>query len=178
VTPTVRRATGADAARLAELAARTFADTYASYNDPADMAAHIGAKYGEARQAAELAHPAATYIVAEAGDQLIGYAYLVADQAPGGVPLDAPVEVVRFYIAREWHGTGAAQQLMAACVAEARRRGGRTLCLAVWERNPRAIAFYRKAGFAIVGSTAFQLGSQRQADHVMALALAPADAAR
>jgi ribosomal protein S18 acetylase RimI-like enzyme len=64
-----------------------------------------------------------------------------------------------------------AQLLMAECVAEARRRGGRTLWLGVWQENPRAIAFYRKAGFGVVGTTAFRLGSQVQDDHVMALEL-------
>lgn len=171
MTFTIRRATAADAARLAELAARTFSDTYAAHNDPADMIAHISARYGEGRQAEELADPASTYIVADLADQLIGYAYLVSQQAPGDIPFDAPVEVVRFYVASPWHGRGVAQRLMEACVAEARRRGGRTLCLGVWQENPRAIAFYRKAGFAIVGKTTFQLGSQRQVDHVMALSL-------
>ncbi|HEY8104611.1 MAG TPA: GNAT family N-acetyltransferase [Gemmatimonadales bacterium] len=171
MTLTIRRATAADAGRLAELAARTFSDTYAAYNDPADMAAHISARYGEGKQAEELADPASIYIVAELADQLIGYAYLVSQEAPGGVALDAPVEVVRFYVATEWHGRGVAQPLMEECIAEARRRGGRTLCLGVWEENPRAIAFYRKAGFTIVGKTAFHLGSQRQVDHVMAMSL-------
>jgi ribosomal protein S18 acetylase RimI-like enzyme len=171
VTFVIRRATPADAARLAELAARTFSETYAAYNDPADMAAHIATRYGEAKQSEELADSTSAYIVAELGDRLIGYAYLVADQAPGGVVLDAPVELVRFYVSSEWHGRGVARPLMAACLAEAQRQGGRTLCLGVWEQNPRAIAFYRKAGFAIIGTTAFHLGSQHQVDHVMAMSL-------
>jgi len=171
VTFTIRRATANDAGRLAELAARTFSDTYAAYNDPADMAVHISARYGPSKQAEELADAGSTYIVAELADQLIGYAYLVSQQAPGDVALDAPVEVVRFYVASPWHGRGVAQGLMEACVAEARRQGGRTLCLGVWQENARAIAFYQRAGFTIVGTTAFQLGSQRQLDHVMAMSL-------
>ena len=171
MTPGIRRATADDAGPLAELAARTFAETYAAFNDPADMAAHLTARYSEAKQAQELADPVATYIVAEWAGRLIGYAYLVADQAPPGVRLDGPVELVRFYVEGEWHGRGVAQLLMAECVAEARRRGGRTLWLGVWQENPRAIAFYRKAGFGVVGRTAFRLGSQVQDDHVMALEL-------
>lgn len=171
MTFTIRRATIADAGRLAELAARTFLDTYAAFNDPADMTAHVDARYGEGKQVEELSDPAATYLVAETGNELIGYAYLVAQQEPAGVSLEAPVELVRFYVSRPWQGRGVALPLMEACVAEARRRGGRTLCLGVWEQNPRAIAFYRKAGFAIVGKTAFHLGSQRQVDHVMAMSL-------
>lgn len=169
--PAIRRATRADAAALAELAAGTFADTYAAHNDPADMAAHIGANYGESRQAEELADPAASYLLAELDGRIIGYAYIIAGRRPDGIPLDAPVELARFYVASDWHGRGVAQHLMAACVAEARRGGGRTFWLGVWQENPRAIAFYRKAGFRIVGTTSFRLGSQVQDDHVMTLSL-------
>ncbi|MGE5231303.1 MAG: N-acetyltransferase family protein [Deltaproteobacteria bacterium] len=175
--PTIRRATRADAVPLAELAARTFADTYAAYNDPADMAAHMTGKYGEAKQAEELADPAATYLLAEQDGRLLAYAYVVAGRSPGGIELEAPVELMRFYVVRSWHGRGLAQRLMDACVEEARRRGGRTLWLAVWRENPRAIAFYRKAGFRLAGATVFRLGSQVQDDHVMAMDLEPTGAA-
>ncbi len=177
MTPTIRRATIADAAPLAELAARTFADTYGAYNDPADMAAHLTGKYGEAKQAEELADPAATYLLAEQDGRFLAYAYVVAGRSPAGIDLKAPVELMRFYVVRDWHGRGLAQRLMDACVEEARRRGGRTLWLSVWRENPRAIAFYRKAGFRLAGATSFRLGSQIQDDHVMAMDLAPTGAA-
>jgi diamine N-acetyltransferase len=45
--------------------------------------------------------------------------------------------------------------------------------LSVWERNPRAIAFYGKCGFRMVGSKDFWVGSDRQTDHVMVLELRP-----
>jgi ribosomal protein S18 acetylase RimI-like enzyme len=50
----------------------------------------------------------------------------------------------------------------------ARDLGGRTLWLGVWERNPRAIAFYTKCGFADVGEHAFVFGTEQQSDRVMA----------
>jgi RimJ/RimL family protein N-acetyltransferase len=37
----------------------------------------------------------------------------------------------------------------------------------VWERNARAIAFYRKAGFVPVGSKVYVVGADPQIDHVM-----------
>jgi diamine N-acetyltransferase len=174
VIPSIRRATRADASLLAELAARTFAETYAAYNDPDDMAAHLTAKYSETTQREELADPAATYLLAELEGRPVGFAYVVADRSPGAILMNAPVELVRFYVVSDWHGRGVAQRLMDACVAEARRRGGRTLWLAVWQENPRAIAFYRKAGFRLVGTTTFRLGSQVQDDDVMAMTLEPA----
>ena len=43
--------------------------------------------------------------------------------------------------------------------------------LDVWEKNLRAIAFYRKWGFIEVGEQTFQLGDDLQQDLLMARAL-------
>ena len=70
------------------------------------------------------------------------------------------------------HGKGVAQRLMNECLTSARDMGARYIWLGVWERNPRAIAFYRKAGFQEIGEQYFQLGSDRQRDIVMGRPLA------
>jgi ribosomal protein S18 acetylase RimI-like enzyme len=49
---------------------------------------------------------------------------------------------------------------------EALRRGGETLWLGVWERNERAKAFYRKAGFIDIGSHIYTVGSDAQTDRI------------
>jgi diamine N-acetyltransferase len=41
------------------------------------------------------------------------------------------------------------------------------LWLGVWERNPRAIAFYAKSGFSEVGIHDFLVGTDRQTDRVL-----------
>jgi tRNA (guanine37-N1)-methyltransferase len=61
---------------------------------------------------------------------------------------------------------------MAACAAEARRRGADALWLAVWQQAARPLAFYRRQGFAIVGTTTFAFGDRVDADYVMARSLA------
>lgn len=60
---------------------------------------------------------------------------------------------------------------MAAAVGAARERDGAVLWLGVWERNPRAQAFYRKSGFVDVGSQVFLVGTDAQTDRVMELIL-------
>jgi ribosomal protein S18 acetylase RimI-like enzyme len=168
----IRRATPADAAALSDFAARLFEATFGPDNDPEDMAAYLRATFSPERQAAEIADPAAVWLVAEDGggasDGFAGYAHLIAGATTDGVSGPAPLEVRRFYVARDWQGRGVAQALMDAVVRTAGERGARTLWLAVWQRNARAIAFYRKAGFAQVGTQTFQLGRDVQQDFVMA----------
>jgi ribosomal protein S18 acetylase RimI-like enzyme len=78
------------------------------------------------------------------------------------------LELKRLYVARACHGQGVAQALMDAALDAARARGAQTMWLGVWERNPRAVAFYRKYGFTRVGEHTFMLGTDAQTDWVLA----------
>lgn len=68
---------------------------------------------------------------------------------------------------RLYHGTGLGQGLMDAMVADATRRGKRSLYLGVWDRNDRAIAFYRREGFVVTGTVDFLLAGAAQTDLLM-----------
>ncbi|GLC23838.1 GNAT family N-acetyltransferase [Roseisolibacter agri] len=175
MTPLVRPATLDDAPALSRLAASTFRETFAHENTPEDMARYVAEAFTPERQAAELTDPAGTVLVAEssadmgaAGAELVGYVHLVAGPAPAAVQGPAPLELKRLYVARAWHGQGVAQALMDAALDAARARGARSLWLGVWERNPRAVAFYAKYGFARVGEHTFRLGDDAQTDWLLA----------
>lgn len=163
---TIRRAAGSDASALAELAARTFAETFAADNSPENLQAHLRSSYGVAQQSAELADPDVLTLLAYRGEELIGFAQVRRKPAPACVVEEAPIELHRFYLARAAQGSGAAAPLMLEARAAARELGGRHLWLGVWERNPRAVAFYVKSGFVKVGSHDFFVGSDRQTDWV------------
>jgi ribosomal protein S18 acetylase RimI-like enzyme len=164
----IRPAGVADAPWLAALAERTFRETYSAHNTPQDMERYVADHFSAPRQAAELADPRLVTLVAELSGRPAGYTQLGFGPAVESVTGPVPVEIIRFYVDRPWHGQGLAQELMQAAAAHARAAGGRTLWLGVWERNPRAIAFYRKCGFAEVGTHTFVLGADHQRDLVLA----------
>lgn len=170
---TLRPAVASDARRLAEFGARTFSETFAGDNTPEDMALYLGRTYGVARQSAEIADPAMTTILAAVEGSLAGFAQTRAGPAPACVAGRTPIELLRFYVDGRWQGRGLARALMEAVEAESWRRGAGVLWLAVWERNERAKAFYRKCGFSDVGSKVFVLGTDRQYDRVMARTVPP-----
>lgn len=162
-----RPATAADARNLAELAERTFRDTFGDVNSQDDMDAHCRLNFGHRRQLAEIEDDAWSTFVCEEGGQLIAYGQLRRSAAPPCVAAANPVEIYRLYVDRRWHGRGIAPMLMNALLADAREANADAVWLGVWERNPRAISFYRKAGFREVGEHRFMLGSDPQRDVVM-----------
>jgi GNAT superfamily N-acetyltransferase len=177
VTINIRLAEAGDAQSLSRLGTTTFRETFESGNTPEDMARYVAEAFTPAQQADEIADPSGTVLVAEhhgaAGDpELVGYAHLVSTPAPDLVRGPAPIELKRLYVARAWHGRRVAQALMEAAIDAARARGAQTLWLGVWERNPRAVAFYAKYGFVRVGEHNFALGGDVQTDWLLARSIA------
>jgi ribosomal protein S18 acetylase RimI-like enzyme len=165
--PDIRRAEASDARPLALLAEQTFRATFEAMNTPEDMRLHCEAHYSEGLQRRELLDPSLVTLVCERSGQLVGFAQLRRGPGPECVSAQQPVEILRLYIAQAWQGRGVAQELMATAVACAESQGADQIWLGVWERNPRAIAFYKKCGFAEVGEHTFLLGTDAQRDIVM-----------
>ena len=168
----IRRATVDDAARLAEVGARIFVDTFAAQNTAEDMNAFLARTYGEAHQRRELEDPALVTLLVESDSALVAFAQLRRGEAPECVDAESHIEIQRFYVDRSLQGRGVAQTLMRECERVANEIGVRAIWLGVWERNARAIAFYEKCGFRDVGSHPFLLGNDLQTDRVMVLRLA------
>jgi len=167
----IRRGTVVDAGLLSELGARTFTETFAADNTPEDLAAYLAASFSVEQQTAELEDPASTILIAEVDGCAAGYAQLRVGEPEQGIAGPKPIELVRLYVSREWLGRGVGQQLMRACLDEARNAGHETIWLGVWERNARAQAFYRKWNFRAVGEHMFQLGEDLQRDILLERAL-------
>jgi ribosomal protein S18 acetylase RimI-like enzyme len=165
---TIRRATVADAPLLAARAAEAFTDTFGADNTASDMDAYLATAFGEPVQRAELADPRNTVLFAERAGDTVGYTMLREGRAPESVGDADVIEIARLYSFKRWIGSGVGAALMRYCLDEAASRGRRTIWLGVWEHNTRAIAFYRRWGFADVGAKSFQLGTDLQTDRLMA----------
>lgn len=168
----IRHAQPEDAAALSAFGRRVFHDTFASDNNPADLAAYLDSAYTEPRQLAEILDPAIVTLMLDLEGTLAAFAQLRSAAKGDGVAGERPVELWRFYVDPAWHGKGVARRFMSAVEEAARARGADTLWLGVWEKNVRARAFYGKCGFADVGSHIFVVGTDPQRDLVMSKPLA------
>lgn len=160
-----------DAGLLAELGAQTFTETFTEDNTPEDMAAYLAASFSLETLTAELTDPLSVFFIAEVDGHPAGYAKLHSGKALDGVENQKQIELVRLYVSRKWLGRGVGQALMQRCIDEAREKGFQTIWLGVWERNSRALAFYRKWNFREFGEHIFQLGSDPQRDVLMQRAI-------
>lgn len=113
-----------------------------------------------------------TFLAFAEGDELVGYAQVIIGDWPDcSIEAVRPAQLKRIYVDRRWHGQNIAPELLARVEATAQQHNCDVIWLAVWEINDRAIAFYRKHGFRVVGRTGF-MGSAELTDCVMAKELA------
>jgi GNAT superfamily N-acetyltransferase len=173
---TIRTANEGDAAAVSQLADLTFREAYADDNPAGDIERHCAQTFTAERQRAEIAAAGTSVFVAAAAGQLVGYAQVqVGAPAPSGTigdPGASSAELRRLYVVRSCYGTGLGRALLARAIDCARASRATSLWLCVWERNARAIGFYRKLGFRAIGAEEFVLGTQHQRDLVMHAPLA------
>lgn len=166
---TVRRAHAGDINRLADLAVRSFRDTFEEDNDPGDIDDYLSSSLTAESVGSELSDAHNIFLVAsiDNNDPPAGYAKLcVGSQYPRVID-ESAVEIERIYADKPVIGRGVGAALMRACLMEAEKLGCQTIWLGAWERNERAIRFYERRGFEIVASRHFTLGTDLQNDLVM-----------
>lgn len=164
----IRPAGAADAAKLSELAERTFRDAFSSLNTEENMNLHCATAFYPALQLAEISNPEILTLVAESDDKLVAFGQLHLRVAtPACVSSSPAVELHRIYVERSFHGTGLAGDLLAEIFKSAEHHGAAAVWLGVWERNPRAIRFYQRSGFVEAGDHVFVVGTDPQRDLVL-----------
>ena len=170
---TIRRASVADGALVAELGARLFTESYGPTHPEPELSRYLARAFavGDVREA--IASDDVTMLIVEdAEEKAIAYAYVRASpEPPAGVNGSRVFEIVRFYVDAAAQGRGVGAALMQASLEDARSRGADVVWLQVWKEAPWAIGFYARMGFAVVGSTTFCFGDRIDDDHVMSVSL-------
>jgi GNAT superfamily N-acetyltransferase len=178
---TLRRATSADAEALALVGAATFLEAFTWMLPGADIVAHCAKNHTAAAYRAYFAAPATRITLATAGDDApVGYTLLCTPELPTFAVLPTDIELKRIYLFSRFRtapvldaGTPIpnlrpAQALLDAAIADSRALHRTRLLLGTHAGNLRAIAFYRRNGFAEAGTRTFQVGNQVCSDLIFA----------
>ena len=174
MTVTYRDATPADAEALAAIGAETFVHTFGPLYSAADLAMFLDENHSAAAAAAFLATPGYETRLAQAGDDLAGYAMICPAALPHLDPAVPTLELKRLYLLPPWFGLGIADALMDWMDARARAIGAGAIALSVYSDNVRAQRFYRRHGFTSVGEYGFRVGAQLDREFVYVKRLAAA----
>lgn len=166
-TTRVRIATPSDAMMIAEMSRRTFYHSFAANNTREDMDKFMNEQFTMEGLIAEVGAPGNIFIITDYNEQAAGYARLRENNNPPELEGMDTIEIARIYAEKEMIGKGIGKALMEKAIAIAREQKKRLIWLGVWEKNFRAIEFYKSWGFKKFSDHPFVVGNDVQTDWLM-----------
>ena len=163
----LRKCTIEDLDILRELSIKTYYETFAHLNTPEDMAAYLEDAFNVDKLMAELKDINSEFYFLYYNDKLAGY--LKLNEAPSQTDINdiESLEIERIYVSSEFQDEGLGRYLMEQAISMAIKRNKEYAWLGVWEKNEKAICFYKKNGFYAIGTHKFVMGEDLQTDFLM-----------
>lgn len=159
----------ADIAELQVISRQTFFETFADHNTADDMQKYLDNNLSTDKLKSELADKNSEFYFATIVNKVIGYLKINFGQAQTELKDKSSLEIERIYVLKDFHGKKVGQVLYDKAIAIAKQAKADYVWLGVWEKNPRAINFYKKNGFVEFDKHIFKLGDDEQTDIMMRL---------
>ena len=152
---------------LRELSIRTYYETFSHLNTPENMLAQLDESFEIIQLQNELSNPDSDFFFLYFNDALAGY--LKINEAPSQTDINdaTSLEFERIYVTSQFQGKGLGLYLMEQALAKAIERNKKYVWLGVWEKNEKALSFYKKNGFCEIGTHTFVMGEDVQNDYIM-----------
>ena len=97
----IREATAADAALIADLSRQTFYDTFAAENTPENMQLFLDEQFTRGRLMMEVGRKGNTFLLAYSGTEVAGYVKLRDTHTPQALSGIPSIEIARLYACSE-----------------------------------------------------------------------------
>jgi len=167
----IKKATLTEIDQLQQIGRQTFYETFASGNTEENMQKYLDEGFSVDKLTTELSDKNAEFYFATYDKKVIGYLKLNFGQSQTELKDDKALEIERIYVLKEFHGKAVGQALYEKAIQIASQTKSDYVWLGVWEKNQRAINFYKKNGFVEFDKHIFKLGEDKQTDIMMKLKL-------
>ena len=165
----IRRVTLEDLDELIRVGKQTFTETFSSENTEENMTEYLKKNFSVEKLKAELTDKYSEFYFIETTDTPIGYLKINFEQSQTEIKKDNTLEIERIYVLKAFQGRDFGQELYNKALEIAKVKGVEYVWLGVWEKNSRAIRFYKRNGFVEFDKHIFKLGNDEQTDIMMKL---------
>jgi ribosomal protein S18 acetylase RimI-like enzyme len=167
----ISRVTSADINQLQAIGRKTFVEAFADQNSEQDIQTYLDKNLSISELSKELNNINSAFYFATLDNKIIGYLKINFGQAQTELKEKSTLEIERIYVLQEFHGKKVGQALLKKAIDIANSSAKEYVWLGVWEKNLRAIHFYKKNGFIEFDKHIFKLGNDEQTDIMMRLKL-------
>ncbi|MCU0346292.1 MAG: GNAT family N-acetyltransferase [Saprospiraceae bacterium] len=166
----ITKPTNLDLPLLSALASKALWESHGHSCAHEDMNLYITTRLSEESLLTELLDERNIFHWMQHEGRPAGYSKIILDCPHESVAAQNVTKMERLYFLAEFHGLGLAQQLFDFNLNIAKQAKQAGVWLYVWKENHRAVAFYDKMGFEIVGKGLFKISETHyNPNHVMFL---------
>ncbi len=165
--PVIKACTLDDLDALRKISYRTFNDAFGHMNILSNMKAYLDRAFDADKLRDELSDASSLFYLLHADGELAGYLKLNESAAQTDINDPQSIEIERVYVKKSFQSAGLGKLLLGKAKEVAAAKKKTYLWLGVWEKNDRAIAFYQKNGFYVIGKHPFFMGTEEQTDLIM-----------
>ena len=142
---------------LTEIGRRSLLESHGHSAAPGVMQTYLDEKFTESALQEELSDSKNIFHIINYNNQPAGYSKIIYRQPMEQVTQKNITKMERLYLLQEYYGLRLGQQLLQYNIDLSKQQGEQGMWLYVWKENERALRFYTKAGFQIIGDGWFRL---------------------
>ena len=170
---TVRDAITEDALCIGVLGMQVFLDTYATQGIRDSIANEALQAFAPQTIAHLMAQPGLSLLVAESNGHLVGFAQVKLNASHPMITAPDAAELQRLYIQERFTGLGIGYRLLQAAEQRAALGAASVLWATVWVGNERALGFYPRRGYAVLGSPTYTFQGETHDNRLFGKTLVP-----
>ena len=166
----IRKAKVENSQELATVAKKAFLTAHGHSASKEDIANYVANNFSEANFLKELSNPDNHYYLIFHHNKLAGYSKITLNTTNKNIVSDSVTYMSRLYLLKEYYGLNLGKELFNFNIETSKQHKQKGMWLAVWIENKRAINFYTKMGFKIVGEYDFRISeTHTNPNHIMFL---------
>jgi ribosomal protein S18 acetylase RimI-like enzyme len=151
------KATGKDFQLLADIGKISYIESHGHSAKDADINTYLNEKYNYEVFKDELRDLNNIYHIIYHDNQPAGYSKIILNTPHSNIPTKNITKLERLYLLKEYYGLKLGFELFNSNLELSKTSNQAGMWLFVWKQNHRAISFYKKMGFKIIGSYDFKL---------------------
>jgi ribosomal protein S18 acetylase RimI-like enzyme len=142
---------------LAEMGKASFIESHGHSADAKDINKYVNEKYTSDVFNEELNDINNIYHIISCSQQPAGYSKIIFNAIHLNIPQKNVTKLERLYLLKEFYGLKLGHELLKYNIGLSQKNGQAGMWLFVWKENHRAVEFYLKAGFKVIGSHDFKI---------------------
>ncbi|TAE40613.1 MAG: N-acetyltransferase [Runella slithyformis] len=153
----ITKANAEDFQLLADIGKVSFIESHGNSASEDDINMYVSSKYNYDVFKQELNDPKSIYYLIHHDKQPAGYSKIILNAPHSNIQIENVTKLERLYLLKEFYSLKLGLELFNFNLELSKQNNQAGMWLFVWKENQRAVSFYKKTGFKVIGNYDFKL---------------------